>query len=367
MKASLLCTGVLLLALSCQQRPTPPLLHADAVFASPLTSLQAELGREIFFDRRLSRPGGQSCASCHQPENAFAEPLATSRGAIPERVGTRNAPSLMYASLVPSPGFNPAGPLVDNEDAGQIGGLFLDGRARAFEDQVRGPFFNPLEMNLSGPAELASLLRAAPYADKFQLPNGNDEAWVDAAARALAAFLREPLFTPYNSRVDAFIAGERQALSPQEELGFNLFQSSKSKCSVCHSFAGTEEPRPAFTDHSYVNLGIPQLPGRDADPGNGKITGKATDLGRFRVPTLRNVALTGPWMHDGSFAKLEDVISFYNSRDIDRKRWGDSAYPETISQKELGNLQLTPEEEAALVAFLKALTDRQFERAQPGR
>jgi cytochrome c peroxidase len=362
MKGLLLLSASLLLAISCQQKMTP-LNSPEAVLARPLTSPQAELGRDIFFDRRLSHPGGQSCATCHQPEHAFAEPLATSRGAIPARVGTRNAPTLMYASLVPVPGLNPASPLVEIEDAGQIGGLFVDGRATAFEDQVLGPFFNPLEMNLAGPAELAPLLRAAPYAERLKsgLKNDSDEAWVKAAASALASFLRDPLFTPYNSRVDAFIAGERQALSPQEEHGFNLFQSSKSKCSVCHSFAGTEDAHPAFTDHSYVNIGLPQPKGQAPDPGNGQVTGQKTDLGRFRVPTLRNIALTGPWMHDGSFAKLEDVISFYNTRDVDRQRWGDTAYPATLSHKELGNLLLSADEEAALVAFLKALTDKPFE------
>lgn len=363
MKGSRFLIASLLLTLSCQHK-SPTLDSAEAVLASPLTSPQSELGRDIFFDRRLSHPGGQSCASCHQPEHAFAEPLATSRGAIPERVGTRNAPTLMYTSQVPVPGINPASPLVETEDAGQIGGLFVDGRATAFEDQVLGPFFNPLEMNLAGSAELAPLLRAAPYADKLKngLKDNSDEAWVKAAASALASFLREPLFTPYNSRVDAFIVGDRQALSKEEEHGFNLFQSSRGKCTICHSFAGTEEAHPAFTDHSYVNIGLPQPKGQAPDPGNGKVTGQKTDLGRFRVPTLRNIALTGPWMHDGSFAKLEDVISFYNTRDVDRKRWGDTAYPDTLSHKELGNLLLSADEEAALVAFLKALTDRQFEK-----
>lgn len=326
----------------------------------------AEAGRELFFDTALSNPPGQSCASCHRPEHGFAEPLARSRGADPAHVGTRNAPTLLYAASVPAPFDNPASPLVEVDDAGQIGGLFVDGRAQAFEDQVRVPLFNPLEMNLAGPAELAAKLQAGPHAARLRplLPAGrsDDEAWTSAAAAALAAFLRDPRFAPFDSRVDRFIAGERGALTPQEESGFNLFQSSRTRCATCHAFDGTAGARDPFTDHSYVNLGLPQPKGLERDPGQGRITGKSSDLGRFRVPTLRNAGVTGPWMHDGSLEKLADVVSFYNTRDTDPKRWHGTAYPETVHHRDVGDLGMTREEEAALVAFLEALTDRAWEK-----
>ena len=319
-----------------------------------------EIGRRIFLDTSLSRPGGQGCVSCHQPGAAFADPRPVSPGAVPGVTGRRNAPSLMYAALIP------AFALEDfmTKDFKQVyaweGGLFYDGRAQDLFLQVQEPFLDPKEMNLPNPAALASQLREASYAGEFREWVG-EEVWRDDenlnyhAYRALVEFLKEPMFRPFSARIDDFLGGEKNALSEAEKRGLEVFREA-GKCADCHLLGPTNWRMPLLSDFGYDNLGVPSR--GEKDPGLEAHTLSAAELGQFRAPSLRNVALTAPYMHNGSIATLREVIEFYNKRDLEPERWGKTDYPETVNREDLGDLGLSEQQVDDLVALMEAFTDR---------
>ncbi len=320
----------------------------------------ARIGREIFLDDGLSSPRGMSCISCHLPEAAFADPRAVSPGAVLGRSGRRNAAGLMYAALIPN---------LDQEDlleenGEQIwvwqGGLFQDGSARTLHEQVRRPFFDHAEMNLGSEAELAGRLRAAGYAGRLKA-DLTEEEWADDAKvvhrayRSLVEFLKEPMFRPFDARIDDYLAGDEDALSAPEKRGLEVFRG-KAKCADCHLLTPSAWPQPLLSDYGYDNLGVPSR--GEKDPGLGGHTGVAEEMGRFRAPTLRNVALTAPYFHNGSVATLREVIEFYNKRDLEPGRWGATDYPGTVNRTDLGDLGLSDGEVADLTALMDAFTDR---------
>lgn len=350
------------------ERSKPP--DEAWLMRQPLSNEHAVIGRLIFTDRTLSDPHGQACISCHLPEHGFAEPLAVSRGAIPTRIGERNAMTLLYAALTPPPEQVPASPTLEPDESGQVGGLFHDGRAATLEDQARQPFFNPLEMNLANEKELAERLRTAAYAAQLQTITNqsvwqDDKRLIDVATHCLAQFMREPLFLPYDSPADRFIAGDRTALNAQQERGMNLFMSSRLQCNECHLFNGVVDHHPALTDYSFANLGQRLVDGKKLDRGLGAITGRDLEIARFKTPTLRNIAITAPYMHDGSLATLHDVMVFYNTRDIDSKRWGEFAHSENLHTRRIGDLRLSEDEINDIIAFMEALTDSAWKAAIP--
>ncbi|MCW1925931.1 hypothetical protein OKA05_25455 [Luteolibacter arcticus] len=323
-------------------------------------AMLAAAGREVFLDTGLSNPPGQGCASCHAPEAAFADPRPVSLGAIPGSVGRRNATSLMYAALIPN---------MDQEDMLQEdgtqewvwqGGLFQDGSARTLHEQVQRPFFDHAEVNVGSETELAGKLRKANYADKLKA-GLSDEEWADDAKvaqrtyRALVEFLKEPMFRPFDARIDDFLAGDEKALTDQEKRGLDLFKS-KGKCADCHFLHATSWPQPLLSDFGYDNLGAPSR--GDKDPGLGGHTLADGEIGQFRAPGLRNVALTAPYLHNGSLATLREVIEFYNRRDKEPERWGATDYPETVNRTDLGDLGMTDQEVTDLTALMEAFTDR---------
>jgi cytochrome c peroxidase len=359
--------------------------NSDAEVLSP----KAQLGRVLFFDSGLSEPAGQSCASCHDPGRAFVDPdknAATSKGVIPPLVGSRNTPTSMYMAF--SPRFH-----WDEKEELYRGGQFWDGRAATLEEQAKGPFVNPLEMaNPHGKAVVEKVRRAA-YAPMFEQVFGkdalkDDDKAYDRIAEALADFQRTREFAPFSSKYDAYLAGKAK-LTKQEMRGLRLFEAEdKGNCAACHpSKPGPKGEPPLFTDFSYDNLGIPRNPDNPfyrlpakynpagelfADRGLGGALKKASEDGKFKVPTLRNIAVTGPYMHNGYFKTLEGVTAFYNDRDVrpqcDSNRVGEAEAlkqkcwpaPEVISnvnKDELGDLGLTPREIADIVAFMKTLTD----------
>ncbi len=320
----------------------------------------AETGRAIFLDASLSHPPGQSCVSCHLPGSAFADPRPVSQGATPSRAGRRNAPSLMYAALIP----NRDQEDIIEESGEQIwvwqGGLFQDGSARTLHDQVQRPFFDHAEMNAGSPGELAAKFRQAPYAGALREglsgPEWQDDAAVNQRAyRALVEFLKEPMFRPFDARIDAYLSGDSAALNAQEKRGLELFRT-KAKCADCHLLIPSAWPKPLLSDFGYDNLGAPVRGARD--PGLGGHTGVPAEQGQFRAPSLRNAALTAPYLHNGSLATLAEVVRFYNKRDLEPQRWGATDYPETVNRTDLGNLGLTEAEEADLTALMDAFTDR---------
>lgn len=339
-----------------------------ASLAPVLGSDEAAIGRKIFLDTNLSQPAGQGCVSCHPPDSAFADPRPVSPGAVAGRMGTRNSPTLMYAALIPAINY---GDFYDKEGAKfktWIGGLFHDGRARDLFEQVQQPFFNPAEMNLSEPAALAAAIRESDYANDFRERIG-DEAWNDDDAllynsyRALVAFLKEPLFRPFDARIDDYLKGDEAVFNESERRGFSIFTGA-AMCIDCHVLTPASWEEPLLSDFRYHNLGVPSRGIKD--PGLGARTGKPEELGKFRTPSLRNIALTAPYMHNGAIATLKEVIEFYNKRNVEPDRWGSTDFPDTIDHKNIGNLGLSDRDVDDLVALLKTFTDRSLLEMKQG-
>ncbi len=348
----------------------------------------AALGRALFFDTNLSEPRGQSCATCHDPAHAFADPRdngvggAFSRGADGRSLGRRNTPSIAYAASVP--------PFARAADGEALGGLFLDGRARDLAEQAAGPLLDPLEMALPDRAALLARLREQPrYVAAFAREFGSDALSdpaqaLAAAGAALAAFQSGAPFMPFDSRYDRYLRGEVR-LSEQEELGRRLYFSDLANCMSCHLLRrdGQTAGEP-FTDHRYHNIGVPANPAAGAAVGvdrglaeNPRAAGAAS-AGRFRTPGLRNVAVTAPYMHNGVFARLETALAFYNHYIVDNaevginpetgRPWGPPEVGDNLAHELLGaGHPMDDERIAALVAFLRTLTDRRYEHLLPPR
>lgn len=367
----------------------PAVAHAD-----PLT----DLGRALFFDASLSQGGAQSCASCHDPANGFASATPFPQGAVAGHFGSRKPPSLAYGAQAPvlHHVMDEGAPLI-------LGGDFADGRATGqaggdpAAEQALAPMLNPDEMAALDRATLAARACAAQAALIDAVEAGlcpardeTSEQILTLMGQALAAFEASPEVARFSSRFDA---GE---LSAQDSAGLALFQD-KAQCFACHVLTrGPRGERALFTDFSYDNLGVPKNRdnpyysnpanplGRDwrdaglaatlaADPVYAAYAGD--NAGKFKVPTLRNLWTGQPraYMHNGWFKTLEGVVHFYNTRDVlpacaddwaseaealARNCWPAPEVAEGVNKDELGNLKLSPAEEAALVAFLKTLTDR---------
>jgi len=368
-----LVAAALVLGCGVQQSDRPADDLAD--FAS-----KERLGKLLFFDQNLSTPPGQSCATCHSPDAGFGDPnqqLPVSRGAHPDRFGNRNDLTTAYAAFIP--------PLRYNEDEDLwVGGLFWDGRAADLVAQAQAPLLNPLEMANPDLETIAAAIRAADYRDLFLEVFGQDA--LDDAARAfdclgeaIAAYEATSEVSPFDSKYDLFLAGEVE-LSEQELSGLDLYErEEKGNCAACHpNQRGPDGSAPLFTDYTYDNLGTPKNPENPfydlppelnpdgtayVDLGLGAVVGDPDMNGMFRVPTLRNVGLTPPYMHNGVFKTLYQVVAFYNTRDV--APWPPPEWPENVNQDELGNLGLTPQEILDLVAFLHTLSDGY--RAREGR
>ena len=347
-------------------------LLAGNALASPVSGM-AEMGRKIFFDTNLSEPAGQSCASCHLPGAGFADPdreLPVSRGVHPDRFGDRNAPTVAYSLYSPDLYF-------DEEEQHYVGGQFHDGRAATLEEQAKKPFLNQVEMANADEAAVVNKLRESDYAGDFDKVFGkgslnNVDTAYENMARAIAAFERTKLFHPFTSKYDYYLAGKVE-LSPREKRGLELFEAEdKGNCAACHPSQPDEQGRPPlFTDFTYDNLGLPRNTsspfyrqqkkfnpegGDYVDIGLEKTTGRKEDRGKFKVTTLRNIALTAPYFHNGVLDTLRETVDFYNTRDT-RTDWGRPEVSDNVNTEELGNLGLTNEEVDAIVAFMQTLTD----------
>lgn len=332
----------------------------------------AALGEQIFNDTELSSPAGQSCGTCHAAQLAFTDPdqdVPTSRGVLEDRFGFRNSPTAMYSAFVPPLTFDP-------EEGLFIGGLFLDGRVDTLEEQAALPFLNPLEMNNADKAEVVAKLETAPYARLFQRVFGRGvfgdvELAYASMTQAIAAFERTRPFQPFSSKYDAYLAGEAR-LNRQERLGLALFNDPlKGNCAACHPSAVSEDGAPPqFTDFTYDNIGVPKNPNNPfyalspelnpdgasfIDRGLGVTVDDPAEDGKFRVSSLRNVALTAPYAHNGFFPDLRSTVQFYNTRDV--APWPAAELPDTMNREELGDLKLSDAEVDAIVAFLNTLTD----------
>ncbi len=343
------------------------------------------LGRLLFFDAGLSEPPGQACATCHEPGHAFTDPdtsQPTSKGAHRHRFGSRNAPTVMYMAFSPPFRFDP-------DRGGYVGGQFWDGRAATLEAQARHPLLNAVEMANPDERAVVEKLRASRLAARFRRIWGeaalDDDRAFDRVTEALAAFQRSNELAPFTSRYDAWLAGKAK-LGDEEMRGLRLFEdATRGNCASCHpSRPAAVGERPLFTDFRYANLGVPRNPAnpfyaqarehnpdgaRHLDLGLGAAVGKPSEHGKFKVPTLRNVDLTPPYMHNGYFTSLRAAVAFH-ARDA-RKRCASAATerealadgcwpsPEVAANVERGTgpLGLADGEIDAIVAFLRTLTD----------
>ena len=298
---------------------------------------KAQLGRKIFFDENLSSEQDQSCATCHDPVAAFADPAVTKAAPVsPGSAGTnttfgdRNAPTAAYASFTPAFSTLVAASVSQSgeTDSKYRGGQFLDGRASTLEDQAKGPFTNPAEMNLPDAAAVVAVVENASYAGDFRTHYGagafdNVTTAFNNIADAIATFERSSELNPFTSKYDAYLAGS-YTLTAAEARGLALFKDANpggAKCANCHTLDDTVGSDPSdslFTNFEYYNIGSPVNAGTptsvadDLGLGGSGATGEVGEQGKFRVPTLRNVELTAPYMHNGVFETLEEVIRHYD-------------------------------------------------------
>ena len=289
---------------------------------NPYSKAKVELGRLLYFDRRLSADGSLSCATCHHPKYAFSDNATTSTG-IRGQKGGRNAPTV----------FNRAYSLAQ----------FWDGRAATLEEQAKGPMANPIEMGNTHDAIVSKLKNIEGYKAQFAKVFGSEEITIDNVAKAIATFERTVLSG--NSPYDRYKAGDKKALTAQQIRGLQVFQD-KAKCDQCHEGIN-------FTTNAYHNLGV-GTDKPDPDVGRYAVTKNPQDWGAFKTPTLREIANTAPYMHDGSLKTLQEVVEYYDKGGIPNKNLDEKIKP----------LKLTTEDKAALVAFLKALSGEGWQQIQ---
>jgi cytochrome c peroxidase len=365
---------------------------------------EEELGKAIFFEKKLSIKNNQSCASCHAPDAGWTGPIpginkkgSVYFGSVRTRFGNRRPPTVAYAGDSP--------PLYyDADEEVWVGGMFWDGRATGWTlgdplaEQAQGPFLNPLEQGLPDPSYVVDRVCNSKYSSLFKTLYGDDicsnvpEAY-NSIAQAIAAYERSPEVDQFSSKYDAYLAG-KATLTAKELWGLELFRGEKAMCAACHV-------EPLFTDFTYDNLGLPRNPQNPfyhepewnpdglawVDSGLGEFLKsegyeEAVYLeawGKMKVPTLRNVDKRPPgkgyvkaFGHNGYFKSLKGIVHFYNTRDVKPRCpddfttekdanaqgcWPGAEVIENVNVDELGDLGLTPAEEDAIVDFLKTLSD----------
>jgi len=391
---------------------------ATGMIGSGKLSLIEELGKRLFFDASLSDPPGQSCAVCHAPQVGWTGPDedlnavgSAYEGAVKGRFGNRKPPTSAYAGDSPV--------LHIDEEGTFVGGMFWDGRASGellgdpLAEQAMGPFLNPLEQNIPDKKNIVIKVRDSDYADLFEKVWGSGspdrEKDVDTTyeriARSIAAYERSAEVNPFNSKFDDFWKKtqakgldvesidesnwnkfKNMGLDDDELKGLMLF-NTKGLCSLCHVLSSENGKPPLFTDFTYDNLGIPKNPDnpfytmdKKWNPDGKKWVDKGLggylegtekyakyakeNYGKHKVPTLRNVDLRPKqgfkkaFMHNGYFKTLKEVVRFYNTRDRAEENWPPPEISENVNKDEMGDLDLTDEEEDAIVLFMKTLSDR---------
>lgn len=319
---------------------------------NPMSTDKVELGRTLFFDLRLSSDNTVSCATCHFPQAAFSDNRQVALG-VGMAAGDRNSPTIINRAF-------------SREQ-------FWDGRAGSLEEQLKLPLINPKEMAMSSHELLVSKVAGIKgYRSWFKRVFAR-EVNMDDLARAIAAF--ERTVVSGNSRYDEFKAGNQQALNEAEKRGLALFEG-RARCTQCHS-------GPNLTDEKYHNLGVDWDNNR-VDLGRYKVTGDEQDIGAFKTPTLREVANTAPYMHNGAFATLQEVVTLYNRGgvanpflDVEMRRPNRTleqlleyyekkeARKKLPAEEDLIKLDLTEQEQADLVAFLGTLSGQGWQHITP--
>lgn len=309
-----------------------PAIFAGVPFAVPLglppipwpednrySREKAELGKLLFFDGRLSANGHVPCSSCHDPAHAFSSSTALSPGVTGRSTG-RHSPTLINRAYGKS--------------------QFWDGRAPTIESQVVIPLTHPDEMGMTVDKAVQVIASIPGYAPLFTAAFGDSTVTFDRITKSIATFERTILSG--NSRFDQFAAGDKDALTKEEKEGMDFF-NGKGECSECHNEAG-------FTNEKFENTGI-GMDRRPPDPGREAVTHKRGDFGKFKTPTLRNLSQRGPYMHDGRFQTLGEVLDFYAKGGI----------PNPHVDERLLQFYLDAKTKAALLAFLKSLDGEGWE------
>ena len=296
-------------------------IPADNPLTGAKGAAKVELGRHLYFDKRLSRDNTVSCASCHDPSKGWSNAAAVATG-VDGQQGGRSSPTIINRV------FSEA--------------QFWDGRAASLEAQALGPIANPIEMDLKIEDAVERLTAIAGYKPLFTSAYGDDAVTPDRMAKAIASF--ERTVVSGNSPYDKFQAGDKSAMSALAQRGMAIFlDNNKGRCSICH--AGSN-----FTDEKYHNIGV----GGDnlatfatGHAGRGAVTKNPAEIGAYKTPTLRNIADTAPYMHDGSEATLQATVEFYAK----------GGHPNTPNlDKEMRKLDLTDQDKKDLVEFMKALS-----------
>lgn len=343
---------------ACSKSPTPyswnlphnippPPVPAD----NPLTEESIMLGEKLFFDKGLSANNTISCSSCHDPEHAFAEPKTVSVGANGDALN-RNALALVNVA------YNASFTWAHNN-------------LESIEKQLMIPLFNehPVEMGVTGNEKrILKRFEGSEYRALFEAAYGDDTPNLNNIVKALASYVRS--LVSFNSAFDNYAyAQDDDALTPQQLEGLNLFFSERTECFHCHGglnfTQSSKHSFQPFTAQPFHNTGLYNEDGKgsypESDMGLYSVTHNKDDMGKFRAPTLRNIALTAPYMHDGSIATLDEVIEFY-------ARGGNVAEsPNPYRSPFIKSFAITEEEKAALVAFLQSLTDEEFIRTHAKR
>ena len=357
------------------------------VQADPAISKAEQLGKALFFDTNLSDPPGQACAACHGPTVGYTGPDAAinAKGAVYEgavhgRFGNRKPPTAAYAG---------DSPIMNFDGEKWVGGMFWDGRATGerlgdpLTEQAQGPFLNPLEQNNASAQVVIDKVLASNYKNLFLQVCTDSTYYYECIGRSIAAYERSREVSQFTSKYDYWLKGKAKFTS-QERRGMELF-NGKAKCANCHT-------APLFTDFTYDNLGIPKNPANPfytepqwnplgstwIDEGLGGFFAAsneykqyaAENMGKQKVPTLRNVDLrptknfVKAYGHNGYFKSLEEIVHFYNTRDLARAGWPPPEVAVNVNRTETGNLGLNHGEELAIVAFLKTLSDGYDPRQQ---
>jgi cytochrome c peroxidase len=291
--------------------PLPPVIAPPG---NPQSSAKIHLGKELYFDTRLSADGMISCATCHNPALGWSDAGPTSAG-IRGQLGGRRSPPVSNAAYAPL--------------------QFWDGRSPSLEDQAKGPIQNPIEMGNTHQAMIQTIDAISGYIEEFREVFGEGPITVDQVADAIAAFERTVVTT--DSKFDRYARGDHRALTPLERKGLEVF-NGKGHCTSCHW-------GPYFSDGRFHNLGVPAKDPKNPDRGRYDVTKDPRDMGAFKTPTVRDAARRPPYLHDGSEKTLESLIDFY-----DRGGGKDPNLDPLMVP-----LGLTKNEKSALVAFIKAL------------
>jgi cytochrome c peroxidase len=297
--------------------PVPP--------GNPMSPALVTLGKQVYFDPRLSKDNTVSCATCHDPAMGWSDKGPTSVG-INGQHGGRRSPPVSNAAYLPL--------------------QFWDGRAATLEDQATGPIANPVEMGNTHAGMIRTLNDVPGYVEEFKAVFGTTPITLDQVAKAIAAFERTVVTT--DSPFDRYAMGEATALSCQEKRGLEIF-NGKGHCTACHWGAN-------FTDGRFHNVGVAPAAGANPDDGRYAVTKDPRDKGAFKTPTIRDVGLRAPYMHTGGELSLESVVEFYDKGG----GTGDANLDPLLVP-----LGLTAQEKAAVVAFLKrAMTSTNPEVAE---